>query len=132
LEAVEDAFASDVDYAMLQKVYGTTPDGAEVRYGPAQCVGAKRALISGMRNFAHIPTSFPEWRNLTMRMSMRRIPRLTNAFSKKVGNQETAVALHFMHNNFARIHQTLRVAPAMEAGLTDHVWSLEEIVALLN
>jgi IS1 family transposase len=132
LEAIEDAFGSEIDYAMLQKIYGPAPkDGSEVRYSPAQCMGAKRAVISGMPDYAHISTSFTERQNLTMRMSMRRFTRLTNAFSKKVENHEAAVALHFMHYNFCRVHQTLRVTPAMEAGIADHVWSLEEMVGLL-
>ena len=131
LEAVEDAFGAEIDYAMLQKIYGPAPkDSSEVRYSPAQCMGAKRAVISGMPDYEHISTSFTERQNLTMRMSMRRFTRLTNAFSKKVENHEAAVALHFMHYNFARVHQTLRITPAMEAGVADHVWSLEEIVAL--
>lgn len=132
LEAVEDAFGSEIDYAMLQKIYGVAPEGGEVRYSPAQCMGAKRAVISGMPDFKHISTSFTERQNLTMRMSMRRFTRLTNAFSKKVENHEAAVALHFMYYNFGRIHQTLRVTPAMESGITDHVWSLEEIVNLID
>jgi IS1 family transposase len=131
LEAIEDAFGTEVDYAMLQKIYGKPQEGGEVRYSPAQCMGARRAVISGMPDFAHISTSFTERQNLTMRMSMRRFTRLTNAFSKKVENHEAAVALHFMYYNFARIHQTLRVTPAMEAGIADHVWSLEEIIELL-
>ena len=105
---------------------------AEVRYIPAQCMGAKKAVISGMPDYAHISTSFTERQNLTMRMSMRRFTRLTNAFSKKVENHEAAVALHFMYYNFARIHMTLRCTPAMEAGVSGHVWSLEEIVNLLD
>ena len=135
LEAVEDAFGAEIDYAMLNKIYGTQTgpgsQSAEVRYSPAQCMGAKKAVISGMPDYAHISTSFTERQNLTMRMSMRRFTRLTNGFSKKVANHEAAVALHFMHYNFARIHQTLRITPAMEAGVSDHVWSLEEIVKLL-
>jgi hypothetical protein len=132
LEAVEDAFGSEVDYAMLQKIYGKAPEGGEVRYSPAQCMGAKRAVITGMPDFAHISTSFTERQNLTMSMSMRRFTRLTNAFSKKIENQEASVALHFMYYNFARIHQTLRCTPAMAAGVDKHVWSLEEIVNLQN
>lgn len=132
LEAVEDAFGADIDYAMLQKIYGKAPETGEVRYSPAQCMGAKKAVISGMPDFAHISTSFTERQNLTMRMSMRRFTRLTNAFSKKIENHEAAVALHFMYYNFARIHQTLRCTPAIAAGVCDHVWSLEEIVRLLN
>jgi hypothetical protein len=131
LEGVEDAFGCEIDFAQLIKIYGPAPEGPEVRYSPAQCMGARRAIISGQPDFRHVSTSFAERQNLTMRMSMRRFTRLTNAFSKKIENLEVAVALHFMHYNFARIHQTLRVTPAMEAGLSDHVWSLEEIIALL-
>jgi IS1 family transposase len=131
LEAVEGAFGADVDYAQLVKLYGEAPD-AEKRYSPAQCVGCDRKLIEGNPDPRHVSTSFVERANLTMRMSMRRFTRLTNAFSKKVENLEAAVALHFVWYNFGRIHQTLRVTPAMEAGLTDHVWSLEEVVALLD
>jgi IS1 family transposase len=131
LTAVEDAFGAEVDYAMLQKIYGVAPQEGEVRYSPAQCMGAKRAVISGMPDYRHISTSHTERQNLTMRMQIRRFTRLTNAFSKKIENHEAAIALHYMHYNFARVHQTLRVTPAMEAGITDHVWSLEEIVGLL-
>ncbi len=135
LEAVEVAFGNDVDYAMLVKMYEGdsgkhTP--AERRYSPATCTGAQEQRITGNPDAEHISTSFVERQNLTMRMSMRRFTRLTNAFSKKVDNHKAAVALHFMHYNFARIHQTLRVTPAMEAGVSDHVWSIEEIVGLLE
>jgi len=135
VEAVEDAFGSEIDYAQLQKIYGSEggpKSNAEIRYSPAQCMGARKAVISGIPDYRHFSTSFTERQNLTMRMSMRRFTRLTNAFSKKVENHEAAVALHFMHYNFARVHQTLRVTPAMEAGVSDHVWSLEEIMGLLN
>jgi len=131
LEAVEDAFGSEIDYAMLVKLYGTDPAAPETRYGPAKCLGCRRDAISGRPDPAHVSTSFVERQNLTMRMSMRRFTRLTNAFSKKVQNLEHAVALHFMHYNFARVHQTLRVTPAMEAGVSNHVWSIDEIVGLL-
>ncbi len=130
LTAVEGAFGADVDYAMLVKLYGEPPQ-TEARYSPPQCLGARRERITGFPDRLYISTSFIERQNLTIRMSMRRFTRLTNAFSKKIQNLEAAVALHFMHYNFARVHQTLRVTPAMEAGLTDHVWSLEEIVNLL-
>lgn len=132
LSAVEDAFGSEVDYAMLQKIYGTAPEGSEIRYSPAQCMGARRAVISGMPEHQHISTSHTERQNLTMRMSMRRFTRLTNGFSKKVENHEAAVALHFVYYNFARVHQTLRVTPAMEAKVANHVWTIEEIVRLLD
>ena len=132
LTAVEDAFGADIDYAMLQKIYGVVQQQGEVRYSPAQCMGARKAVISGKPDFKHVSTSMVERQNLTMRMSMRRFTRLTNAFSKKVENHEHSVAIHYMHYNFGRIHQSLRVTPAMEAGVSDHVWSLEEIVGLID
>jgi IS1 family transposase len=132
LTAVESAFGADIDYAMLQKIYGTEQQQGEVRYSPAQCMGARRAIISGKPDFKHVSTSMVERQNLTMRMSMRRFTRLTNGFSKKVENHEHSVAIHYMFYNFGRIHQTLRVTPAMEAGVSDHVWELEEIIALLE
>jgi IS1 family transposase len=131
LHAVEDVFGTEIDYGMLQKIYGATPEGPQTRYSPAICMGARKAVITGKPDFAHISTSYVERQNLTMRMSMRRFTRLTNAFSKKVENLEAAVALHYMHYNFCRIHQTLRVTPAMEAGVSDHVWTLEEVIDLL-
>lgn len=131
LRAVPDAFGTDVDYAMLVKHYGA-PDGRsdERRYSPAQLLAIDQRAIQGSPDMAQVSTSYVERQNLTMRMSMRRFTRLTNGFSKKVENLEHAVSLHFMHYNFARIHKTLRVTPAMEAGVSDHVWTLEEIVAL--
>src|SRR5207302_9161614 len=111
--------------------YGADPEN-ETRYSPAQCMGTRRAVISGAPNHDHISTSYVERQNLTMRMSMRRFTRLTNAFSKKVENLQHAVALHYMHYNFCRIHQTLRVTPAMEAGVSDQAWSLDELIALLD
>jgi IS1 family transposase len=132
LTAVEDAFGADIDYAMLQKIYGVEQQQGEVRYSPAQCMGARRVVISGKPDFKHISTSMVERQNLTMRMSMRRFTRLTNAFSKKVENHEHSVSIHYMHYNFCRIHQSLRVTPAMEAGITDHVWELEEVIKLLD
>lgn len=131
VDAVADAFGNDIDYAMLQKIYGAPQDNPETRYSPAICMGAKRAVITGSPDFGHVSTSYVERQNLTMRMGMRRFTRLTNAFSKKLENLEHAIALHYMHYNFCRIHQTLRVTPAMEAGVTDHVWSLDEVIALL-
>jgi len=130
LSAVEDAFGADIDYATLQKIYGTDPEG-EKRYSPAKCLGCEVETITGIPNPRHINTSYVERQNLTMRMHMRRFTRLTNAFSKKVENHAHNVALHFMYYNFAKVHQTLRVTPAMEAGVADHVWTVEEIVALL-
>jgi IS1 family transposase len=131
LNAVESAFGSEIDYAMLVKMYGSDPQG-ESRYSPAECIGTEIISISGKPNPQHISTSYVERQNLTMRMAMRRFTRLTNGFSKKVENLGHAVALHFMHYNFCRIHQTLRVTPAMEAGIADHVWSIAEIVGLLD
>lgn len=132
LSAVEDAFGAEVDYAMLQKVYGAAPEGPQVRYSPAVCMGARKAVITGAPDFDHISTSYVERANLSMRMGNRRFTRLTNGFSKKVENHEHALALYFMFYNFARIHQTLRVTPAMEAGVSDHVWEMEEIVSLIS
>ena len=131
LEAVESAFYTGIDYAMLQKVYGADPQ-SEKRYSPARIRGCSTDIVSGDPNPKHISTSYVERQNLTMRMSMKRFARLSNGFSKKVENHAHAVALHFMHYNFARIHRTLRVTPAMEAGISGHIWSLEEIVSLLN
>lgn len=131
--AVEDAFGGDVDYGMLVKLYGAPQgEGNERRYSPSECCGTRKRRIIGKPDYKNVSTSFVERCNLTMRMSMRRFTRLTNAFSKKVENLGHAVALHFMFYNFGRIHQTLRVTPAMEAGLTDHVWSLEEIAGLVD
>ena len=131
LEAVEGAFGLDVDYAQLVKLYGPSPDG-EKRYSPAQCIGIQQTTVRGKPDKAHISTSYVERQNLTMRMNMRRFTRLTNAFSKKVENHVHAVALHFMYYNFVRIHKTLRVTPAMAAGVTDRLWDMPDIVALLE
>jgi IS1 family transposase len=132
LTAVESAFGSEVDYAMLDKIYNAPPNKGTTRYSPAECCGTKKVKMKGNPDMAQVSTSFVERQNLTMRMSMRRMTRLTNAFSKKLENQAHAVALHFMHYNFCRIHQTLRVTPAIEAGIASHVWSLEEIAGLLD
>jgi len=129
LEAVEGSFGADIDYAMLHKVYESTQE--ETRYSPAKCVGCERKAVMGKPDPDHISTSYVERQNLTMRMGMRRFTRLTNAFSKKVENHAYQVALHFLYYNFCRIHKTLRVTPAMQAGVSDHVWSIEEIAALL-
>ncbi len=131
LSAVEDAFGSDVDYAQLQKLYGAS-DEPEHRYSPAKCIGCDMKVVMGDPDPDHVSTSYVERQNLTMRMSMRRFTRLTNAFSKKVTNHAAAVALHFLYYNFARIHKTLRITPAMAAGLSDHVWTLDEIAQLSN
>ncbi len=132
LDAVESAFGSEIDYAMLVKLYGGDREESEARYSPAECIGCRAIPISGNPKAKHISTSYVERQNLTMRMSMRRFTRLTNAFSKKVENHEHALGLHYMHYNFCRIHQTLRVTPAMEAGIADHVWNIEELVGLLD
>lgn len=131
LQAVEDAFGGEIDYAQLIKVYGAERAG-EARYSPPVCLAAEKREICGEPDWDHISTSHAERQNLTMRMSMRRFTRLTNGFSKKFENLRHAVALNFMYYNFCRIHQTLRVTPAMEAGLADHVWEIEELVALLD
>lgn len=131
LEAVEDAFGSGIDYAMLHKIYGAPSDDEQRRYSPAKCIGSDMKTVIGDPDPAHVSTSYVERQNLTMRMSMRRFTRLTNGFSKKVENHAHAVALHYMYYNFCRVHQTLRVTPAMEAGLADHVWTVEDLVALL-
>jgi IS1 transposase len=130
--AVDQVFGTEIDYAQLQKIYGASPEGPQTRYSPAICMGARRAVINGKPDHKHISTSYVERQNLTMRMSMRRFTRLTNGFSKKVENHEHALALYFMYYNFCRIHQTLRVTPAMEASVSDHVWDLEEMIALLE
>src|SRR4030042_456786 len=129
LEAVESAFGSEVDFSQLIKIYGPSQE-SEIRYGPAQCIGIEKHKINGNPENKAISTSFVERQNLTMRMNMRRFTRLTNAFSKKVENLACAVALHFMYYNFCRIHQTLRVIPAMEAKVTDHIWDIEDILNL--
>jgi IS1 family transposase/DNA-binding CsgD family transcriptional regulator len=131
LEAVEDAFGGDADYAQLQKIYGASNE-PESRYSPAKCIGCDLKTVSGVPDPSHVSTSFVERQNLTMRMSMRRFTRLTNGFSKKLENHAAAVALHLIHYNFARIHKTLRITPAMSAGISDHVWSYEEIAGLAN
>ena len=125
------AFAGDVDYGMLKKVYGPAPDG-QLRYSPAEFVTSEKRVLVVNPDEAKISTSYVERQNLTMRMGIRRCARLTNGLSKKVENLELAVSLHFMHYNFARIHKTLRVTPAMAAVVSDHVWSLEKIAALTD
>lgn len=132
LRAIDNAFGSEIDYAMLEKLYASPPNEGSTRYSPAQCCGTRTHRVMGNPDPEHISTSYAERQNLTMRMSMRRFTRLTNAFSKKVDGTRNAVALHFMHYNFARVHQTLRVTPAMEAGIADHVWTVEEIASLLD
>jgi len=134
LSAVEDAFGGDIDFATLIKMYGKDKKEKEVesRYSPSKIVGCQLAVVQGNPDPWHISTSYVERQNLTMRMGMRRFTRLTNAFSKKIENLHYAVALHFMHYNFCRIHQTLRITPAMAAGISDHLWELEDVVELLE
>jgi IS1 family transposase len=131
VEAIEGAFGMDVDYAMLIKLYGS-PSQPDTRYSPGECIGTEMVTVKGNPDPRHISTSYVERQNLTMRMSMRRFTRLTNAFSKKFENHCHAVAIYFAYYNFCRIHQTLRVTPAMEARLTDHVWNVEDLLALLD
>jgi IS1 family transposase len=131
LEAVEGASGADVDYAQLQKIYGASIENHS-RYSPAKCIGCDMKTVSGNPDPKHVSTSFVERQNLSMRMSIRRFTRLTNAFSKKVENHAAAVALWFMYYNYCRVHQTLRVTPAMEAGLAGNVWSITDLVSLLT
>jgi IS1 family transposase len=130
-EAVEGAFGADIDYAMLVKIYGASNDSPESRYSPATCIGCRTGVLAGNPDPDYISTSFVERQNLSMRMGMHRFTRLTNGFSKKLENHGHMVALYFMHHNFCRVHKTLRVTPAMEAGLTDHVWEIDELLGLL-
>ena len=130
-DAIEGVFGIDVDYAQLIKLYGN-PGTPDTRYSPGEVISTETVVKVGRPDPRHISTSFVERQNLTMRMSMRRFTRLTNGFSKKVENHEAAIALHFMYYNFCRVHKTLRVTPAMEAGLAHHVWTIEELVSLME
>lgn len=132
LEAVEGAFGGDIDYAMLVKLYGAAPEAFKGRYSPAECIGARKDRIEGNPDKAHVSTSYVERQNLTMRMHMRRFTRLTNGFSKKVENHVYAVALHMMYYNFVRVHSKLRMSPAMAAGVSDRLWEIGDIVALVE
>ena len=132
LSAVDKAFGCEIDYAMLEKLYSTPPTEGATRYSPAQCCGTVTHKIMGNPDKAHISTSYAERMNLQIRMGMRRFTRLTNAHSKKIQNHVHALNLYFMFYNFVRIHQTLRVTPAMQAGVADHVWTIEDIVGLLD
>jgi hypothetical protein len=130
-EAIEGAFGCDVDYAMVVKIYGNEAP-SDSRYSPPECIACQQANMIGWANKSYISTSHVERQNLTMRMSMRRFTRLTNGFSKKLENHVCNVALHYMHYDFCRIHKSLRVTPAMAAGISDHVWRIEEIAGLLE
>jgi IS1 family transposase len=130
LQAVEDAFGANIDYAMLIKLY-SGDDQPDTKYSPAECIGTREIKVNGDPKPASISTSHVERHNLTMRMSMRRFARLTNAFSKKLENHVAMLCLYFVYYNFCRVHQTLRVTPAMEAGIADHVWDVKDLVALL-
>lgn len=127
MAAIEMAFGENVDYAQMHKIYGASGE-TEGRYSPAKCIGCDMKTVIGQPDYEHVSTSYVERQNLTMRMSMRRFTRLTNGFSKKIENHGHAVALHFMHYNFCRVHKTLRVTPAMEAGIASHIWSIEELL----
>jgi IS1 family transposase len=131
LSAVEDAFSGAIDFAQLVKVYGNTPSGPETRYSPAECIGTQKHAVSGCPDKAHVSTSYVERANLTIRMSVRRFTRLTNAFSKKVENHTAAIGLFYAHYNLCRIHKSLRVTPAMAADVASRVWEIADLVALL-
>ena len=132
LNAVDGAFNGKVDYAQLVKIYGTDPQAPRGRYSPPVCTGISSTVRSGDPDPEHISTSYIERQNLTMRMSMRRFTRLTNGFSKKVENLAAAVSLHFMHYNFCRVHKTLGTTPAVAGEMVDHVWTLDEVIGLLE
>jgi IS1 family transposase len=131
VEAIDTAFGGQVDYAMLIKLYGAAPEGQR-RYSPAECIGARKQRISGNPEKAHVSTSYAERNNLNVRMHSRRMTRLTNAFSKKMENHAHAMALHFLYYNFVRIHKTLKVTPAIAAGVTDRLWEVADMVNVLE
>ena len=131
LEAVEGAFGSDIDYAMLVKVYGPAPEGQR-RYSPAECIGTVKHRVEGNPDPKHVSTSYAERQNLNIRMGNRRMTRLTNAFSKKAANHDHMMAIYFMHYNFVRIHQTLKVTPAMAAGVSAKLWEMSDMVKVLE
>jgi IS1 family transposase len=132
LEAVEGAFGDDIDYAQLIKVYGEAPEAEKGKYSPAECIGTQKIKVTGNPDRQHVSTSYAERQNLNLRMHMRRFTRLTNAFSKKVENHAYSVALFATYYNFVRIHQTLRVTPAMAASVSDRLWEIGDIVALVE
>ena len=131
LDAVERAFGDDIDYAMLVKHYGAAPEGPTRRYSPAECVGTTIGTVTGQPDRKHVSTSFAERANLSIRMGIRRFTRLTNAFSKKVENHFYALAIYFTHYNYVRIHQTLRVTPAMAAGVSKTLWTMDDVVRVV-
>ena len=134
LEAIEGAFGGDVDYAQLVKIYGSKSGvSSDKRYSPAECTGIRKRRVEGNPDLTHVSTSYVERNNLTMRMSMRRFTRLTNAFSKKIENHPHSVALHFMYYNFCRQHKSLEgISPAMAAGVTERLWDIEDIVRIID
>ena len=132
LQAVEGAFGGDIDYAILHKVYGNSPDSAKGKYSPAECIGTQKHRIEGDPDLKHVSTSYVERSNLTMRMHMRRFTRLANGFSKKVENHAYAVALHMMYYSFVKLHSKLRTSPAMAAGVSSKLWEIGDIVALVE
>jgi IS1 family transposase len=132
LSAVEEAFGDDIDYAQLVKLYGAAPESFKGRYSPADCIGAQKERVTGNPDKKHVSTSYVERSNLTIRMHMRRFTRLTNGHSKKFENHAYAVALHVMFYNFVRMHSTLRMSPAMAAGVTTKLWDMSDIVAIID
>ena len=130
MEAVETAFGADVDYAMLVKMYGDDPRESETRYSPGECIGCRTAAITGNPDPKHISRSIVERQNWSVRTAMRRYTRLSNGFSRKIENHAAAVALYYFSYNFIKIHRSLRVSPAMAAGVTDHLWSVSDLVDL--
>jgi IS1 transposase len=128
----EDAFGADIDYSVLVRIYGASPESAKGRYSPAGCTGIRKTRVEGRPDSAHVSTSYVERQNLTMRMHMRRFTRLTNGFSKKVEAHADMVALYTVWYNFVRIHKTLRTSPAMAAGISKTLWSMEDVVALID
>ncbi len=132
LEAVEGAFGGEIDYAILHKVYGSSPESMKGKYSPAECVGTQKHRVEGEPDMKHVSTSYVERSNLTMRMHMRRFTRLTNGFSKKVENHAYAVALHMMYYNFVKLHSKLRTSPAMAAGVSNKLWEIGDIVGLVE
>lgn len=132
LDAVDGAFGGAIDYAQLVKIYGSSPEGNTRRYSPAECTGAIKHRVEGNPNMKDVSTSFVERQNLNIRMGNRRMTRLTNAFSKKAENHAHMMAIYFMHYNFVRIHQTLKVTPAMAAGVTPKLWEMSDMVKVLE